>query len=45
MGSVDRYLVLDVLAIYLFLILMLSSNEKFYIYLLGLYVSLLLGEG
>jgi hypothetical protein len=43
MGSVDRYIVLDVLATYLFLILMSSSNEKFYICLLGRYVSLLLG--
>jgi hypothetical protein len=45
MGSVDRYLVLDVLATYLFLILMSTSYVKFYICLLGWYVILLLGGG
>jgi hypothetical protein len=38
MGSVDRYLVLDVPATYLFFILMSCSYVKFYICLLGQYV-------
>jgi hypothetical protein len=45
MVSVDRYIVPDEPATYLFLILMSSSYEKFDICLLGRYVSLLLGGG